>query len=176
MQGAWCETQFRDSRITPWAKGRHSTTEPPRHPRLLSFLTNLRGKSRHAHTRYHTGLDWQGSHTTCSSSPPGIHTVFKVTAQHWDFLFGDPNLSGPLMWGSSKRIRSGSFLTGKEDFSFQWAGQAAGGHPCHHPGTHSLRIRPMQGKVENRDRKEGGWDRKGGWKRGEKTGVRERNA
>ena len=36
MQGAGCRTQSQDSRIIPWAKGRCSTTEPPRHP--LFFL------------------------------------------------------------------------------------------------------------------------------------------
>ena len=30
LQGAWCGTQSRDHRITPWAKGRRATTEPPR--------------------------------------------------------------------------------------------------------------------------------------------------
>ena len=30
MQGAPCGTQSRDSRITPWAKGRCQTAEPPR--------------------------------------------------------------------------------------------------------------------------------------------------
>ena len=29
MQGAWCGTQSRDSRIMPWAEDRHLTTEPP---------------------------------------------------------------------------------------------------------------------------------------------------
>ena len=32
MQGARRGTRSRDSRITPWAKGRRSTTEPPRDP------------------------------------------------------------------------------------------------------------------------------------------------
>ena len=31
-QGAWCGTWSWDSRITPWAEGRSSTTEPPRRP------------------------------------------------------------------------------------------------------------------------------------------------
>ena len=30
MQGTWHETQSQDSRITPWAKGKPSTAEPPR--------------------------------------------------------------------------------------------------------------------------------------------------
>ena len=33
FQGAWCGTWSQDPRIMTWAKGRHSTTEPPRHPR-----------------------------------------------------------------------------------------------------------------------------------------------
>ena len=33
-----CGTGSRNSRITPWAKGRHSTTEPLRHP--LATLSN----------------------------------------------------------------------------------------------------------------------------------------
>ena len=32
--GARCGTWSRDSRITPWAKGRCTTSEPPRHPSL----------------------------------------------------------------------------------------------------------------------------------------------
>ena len=32
MQGAWRGTWSRDSRLTPWAKGRHSIAEPPRRP------------------------------------------------------------------------------------------------------------------------------------------------
>ena len=37
MQGARCGTPSQDSGITPWAEGRHSTTEPPRRPPLPSF-------------------------------------------------------------------------------------------------------------------------------------------
>ena len=36
VQGARCGTQSWDSRITPWAEGRCSTAEPPRHP--IKFL------------------------------------------------------------------------------------------------------------------------------------------
>ena len=32
MQGARHGSRSRDSRIMPWAKGRHQTTEPPRDP------------------------------------------------------------------------------------------------------------------------------------------------
>ena len=32
MRGARCGTQSQDSRITPWAKGRRLTAEPPRRP------------------------------------------------------------------------------------------------------------------------------------------------
>ena len=39
IHGALCETQSRDSRITPWAKGRRQTAEPPRDPQ---FTCNLR--------------------------------------------------------------------------------------------------------------------------------------
>ena len=41
MPGARRRTQSRDSRIAPWAQGRHQTTEPPRDP-LISTL-NVRG-------------------------------------------------------------------------------------------------------------------------------------
>ena len=43
MQEAWCGTRSWDPRITPWAKGRHSTTEPPRCPygASLEFHDNL---------------------------------------------------------------------------------------------------------------------------------------
>ena len=33
MQEVWCGTWSQDSRISPWAKGKCSTTEPPRRPR-----------------------------------------------------------------------------------------------------------------------------------------------
>ena len=38
MQGARCGTWSWVSRIMPWAKGRRSTTEPPRHPKIYKFL------------------------------------------------------------------------------------------------------------------------------------------
>ena len=41
MQGARQGTPSRVSRITPWAKGRHHTAEPPRDPRLRGFEVNL---------------------------------------------------------------------------------------------------------------------------------------
>ena len=37
MQGARCGTRSWDSRITPWAKGRRSTAEPPRDPHVCIF-------------------------------------------------------------------------------------------------------------------------------------------
>ena len=38
MPGAWCGTRSWDSRIAPWAKGRHQTAEPPRDSPSSSFL------------------------------------------------------------------------------------------------------------------------------------------
>ena len=38
LQGARCGTRSRDPGITPWAEGRHSTTEPPRRPPPLANL------------------------------------------------------------------------------------------------------------------------------------------
>ena len=38
--GAWCGTRSQNSRITPWAKGRRSTTEPPDVP-IHTFLRNI---------------------------------------------------------------------------------------------------------------------------------------
>ena len=38
MQGAQRGTQSHDSRITPWAEGRHLTAEPPRHPPHMFIL------------------------------------------------------------------------------------------------------------------------------------------
>ena len=35
MQGALCGTRFQDLRITPWAEGRCSTTQPSRHSSLI---------------------------------------------------------------------------------------------------------------------------------------------
>ena len=37
MPGARRGTQFRDSKIAPWAKGRRQTSEPPRDPLHLCF-------------------------------------------------------------------------------------------------------------------------------------------
>ena len=37
LWGAWCGTQSQDPRIMTWAKGRCSTTEPPRCPCFLYF-------------------------------------------------------------------------------------------------------------------------------------------
>ena len=39
-QKAWCETRSWNSRIMPWAEGRHSTTEPLRRP-YLGYFHNL---------------------------------------------------------------------------------------------------------------------------------------
>ena len=36
-RGAWCETRSQDPGITIWAKGRCSTTEPPRCPQHMYF-------------------------------------------------------------------------------------------------------------------------------------------
>ena len=36
--GVRCGTRSWDSRITPWAKGRHQTAEPPRDPHLLTIF------------------------------------------------------------------------------------------------------------------------------------------
>ena len=38
MLGARCGTLFRNSRIAPWAKGKHQTAEPPRDPHALLIL------------------------------------------------------------------------------------------------------------------------------------------
>ena len=47
MQRARCRTQSQDSRITPWAKGRRSTTEPPRRPSdASSKLFSIQSPSR----------------------------------------------------------------------------------------------------------------------------------
>ena len=43
VQGAQCGTQSQDPAITPWAKGRRSTTEPPRRPK--KHLVGIRGGS-----------------------------------------------------------------------------------------------------------------------------------
>ena len=41
-RGGWCRTRSQDPRIMTWAKGRHSTTEPPRHPKTISYDKYLR--------------------------------------------------------------------------------------------------------------------------------------
>ena len=43
-QGSQCGTRSQDSRITPWAEGRCSTAEPPRHPNKLILKFIWRGK------------------------------------------------------------------------------------------------------------------------------------
>ena len=43
MQGAQCRTRSWNSRITPWAEGRHSTTEPFRHPVTCFLIQIFRG-------------------------------------------------------------------------------------------------------------------------------------
>ena len=40
MQGARCGTRSQDLGITPWAEGRCSTTEPPRHPKMTTYILN----------------------------------------------------------------------------------------------------------------------------------------
>ena len=37
MQGVLSGTRSRDSKVTPWAKGRHLTAEPPRDPQIKSL-------------------------------------------------------------------------------------------------------------------------------------------
>ena len=37
MQGARCGTRSHDPWVTPWAKGRLQTAEPPRHPFLDGY-------------------------------------------------------------------------------------------------------------------------------------------
>ena len=50
MQGARCGTRSRDSRITPWAKGRRRTATPPRDPNKtdlnkdLALFTNVNSR------------------------------------------------------------------------------------------------------------------------------------
>ena len=49
MPGARCGTRSWDSRIAPWAKGRHETAEPPKDPlgfRLYGFLKGGNYRSR----------------------------------------------------------------------------------------------------------------------------------
>ena len=41
MLGARRGTRSRDSRITPWAKGRRQTTEPPRDPRGYNLMESF---------------------------------------------------------------------------------------------------------------------------------------
>ena len=41
LRGAWCGTRSQDPGITPWTKGRHSTTEPPRCPCFCSKIRVL---------------------------------------------------------------------------------------------------------------------------------------
>ena len=43
MQGARRWTQSWDSKIMPWAEGRHSTAEPLRHPNCPQFRSAARG-------------------------------------------------------------------------------------------------------------------------------------
>ena len=40
MQGAWRGIRSQDRGITPWAKGRRSTAEPPGHPKIFFLYKN----------------------------------------------------------------------------------------------------------------------------------------
>ena len=42
LQGVRCGTRSQDSRITPWAEGRHPAAEPPRRPKRLVFYNPLK--------------------------------------------------------------------------------------------------------------------------------------
>ena len=66
MPGAWLGTRSQDSRIVPWAKGRHQTTVPPRDP-LISFLRKLSDLIKCAILRCRRVC---GLGKGCSSSPP----------------------------------------------------------------------------------------------------------
>ena len=62
MQGAWCGTWSRDLRITPWAGGRCSTTEPPGHPDTFSLSgTNLLWKASHLFSPFRASVRTVGS-------------------------------------------------------------------------------------------------------------------
>ena len=41
IREARCGTRFQDSGITPWAKGRHQTAEPPRDPLACQFIKTI---------------------------------------------------------------------------------------------------------------------------------------
>ena len=56
MQGAWCRTRSWDSSITPWAKGRRSTAEPPR--RLVNSVV-LRMGSKLVLNIWWKNMDWR---------------------------------------------------------------------------------------------------------------------
>ena len=55
LQGAWCETQYQDPEIMAWAKGKLSTTEPPRCPLSLRFKTG--DKNQYTWNNYFWGLE-----------------------------------------------------------------------------------------------------------------------
>ena len=46
LQGAWCRTQSQGPGIMTWAKGRHSTTEPPREPFFFFFFMIITERER----------------------------------------------------------------------------------------------------------------------------------
>ena len=74
MQGARCGTWFQVSRITPWSKGRSSTTEPSRRPRTVTFLHRGRPQGNQAHGLRRSG-PWAVSEAEClgcfmAASPP----------------------------------------------------------------------------------------------------------
>ena len=69
-QGAPCGTRSWDSRITPWAEGRNSTTEPPRCPKKVYL--KAKGAAKRAGfegptggTKWQKGLKAQHRHLFC---------------------------------------------------------------------------------------------------------------
>lgn len=121
------------------------------------MVTNFRGKSHLAHTRFHPGLARQEAHPTCGPRLPCTHASFKLTTQHWGFLFGDTRpLTSVGIWcqATQGELGLGVFWLEKTSLFNQLDRLLVAA-----PATtlrNSLKIRLTQGKAEKRERKEQG--------------------
>ena len=76
-QGACHGTQSGDSRIMPWAEGRHPTAEPPRCPIYLQF------GPQSGQVTYLPATTWPPLTQTWLSTVDLLPRLYSPTAEHW---------------------------------------------------------------------------------------------
>ena len=82
LQWAWCGTWSQDPKITTWAEGRHSTTEPPRAPPRELSEARVRLPAWVGEAKQHKAVTLLAGR--CQGHPPphhhreyaGVHTAF----------------------------------------------------------------------------------------------------